>query len=260
MNIRVFSGRSESIQRSSQSDTHVSQVDTSTTLAHPNASTLLQQTIEVTLLRRQALDKAQQGRFDEAIELLNELITCNPTSADYNNRGLLHFQNGQPVAALEDYNRALALNPKQAKVYNNRANCYAALGQLPEAISDYETAIDLDPANLNAWVNQGITYRDLELYSQAVENFDLALRFMQILRGRDRHHSSHLLEGHICAERGRTHHLAGDWNCAVADYHRALALLPQPALSSRVTQRLLQQVKLWLNDLLNPLSTNRQES
>lgn len=252
MNIRMFSGHSERPELSCQVATHVSAVDRSAAHAYPNASPFLRH-IEVTMLRRQAIDTAQQGRLDEAIDLLNALISHNPTSADYNNRGLLHFQNGQPIAALEDYNRALALNPKQAKVYNNRANCYVALGQLPEAISDYETAIDLDPANLNAWVNQGITFRDLELYAQAVENFDLTLRFMQILQSSDRQHPSNWLEGHIYAERGRAHHLAGDWNCAVADYHRALDILPQAACNSQASYRLLQQVKLWLDDLLNPL-------
>jgi tetratricopeptide (TPR) repeat protein len=33
------------------------------------------------------------------------------------------------------------------------------------------------------------------------------------------------LEGNIYAERGRTYELRGDWNCAIADYQKALALL-----------------------------------
>jgi tetratricopeptide (TPR) repeat protein len=256
MNIRMFSGRSEPTRCLCGTAAPISAVEPSAALAQPNPATFLQQSIEVTMLRRQAMNKAQQGRLDEAIDLLNELITQQPSSADYNNRGLLLFQNGQPTAALEDYNRALALNPKQTKVYNNRANCYAALGCLQEAISDYETAIDLDPANLNAWVNQGITFRDLALYSQAVDNFDLALRFLPILQGKDHPSASSFLEGHIYAERGRTHHLAGDWNCAVADYHRALAVLPEVALNSQISHRLLQQVKLWLDELLTPLMTS----
>lgn len=210
-------------------------------------------------LRQQALSHAQQGRYEEAIALLNQLVEDNePNASDFNNRGLLHFQNGQPEAALADYDRAIQLNPRLAKVYNNRANCYAALGHLAEAIADYETAIDLDPSNINAWINQGITFRDLEMYGEATENFDLALRFSQILRGADSNaednHDSSIQLGHIYAERGRTYHLAGDWNCAVADYQRALASLPSIATAARTSSyRLHRQVAAWLEELFHPL-------
>lgn len=207
------------------------------------------------LLRQQALSNARQGNYDAAIALLTELIDYNPDSAShYNNRGLLHFQNGEFDEALADYDQALQLNPRLTKVYNNRANCYASLGLLAEAIADYETAIDLDPANIHAWINQGITFRDLEMYGQAVDNFDLALRFSQLLESSDEANDRYL-EGHIYSERGRTYHLAGDWNCAVADYRRALSCLPQFKKSMvDGSYRLRSQVENWLNDLLEPLN------
>jgi hypothetical protein len=213
----------------------------------------LSQTDQERLLRRQALEVAQQGKYDEAIVLFDQLIGRNPVNAsDFNNRGLLHFRNSNPERALADYNEALQLNPQLAKVYNNRANCYASLGQLAEAIADYETAIDLDPTNIHARINQGITFRDLEMYDQAIENFDLALRFNQILQGGS--DSSSFLEGHIYAERGRTHHLAGDWNCAVADYQRTLLGLSQTnPLTTSASYRLQLQVEAWLDKLLKPL-------
>lgn len=207
------------------------------------------------LLRQQALANARRGKYAEAIVLFNLLIKLNPKNAsNYNNRGLLHFQNGQLELALADYNRALKLNPRLAKVYNNRANCYAALGKLEDAIADYETAIDLNPANLHAWINQGITFRDLKLYEQAIENFEIALQFSQLMHSADAETTT-ALEGHIFAERGRTYHLSGDWNCAVADYHRALAVLPAAGSSgSKGSQRLRVQVETWMESLLGPLS------
>ena len=193
-------------------------------------------------LRRRAYAVAQQGNYEEAIDILSQLIACNPQSAtDYNNRGLVYFQSGQRAAALSDYNTALQLNPRLASAYNNRANYYAAQGQLAAAIADYEKAIDFNPSNVRARINRGITLRDLGLYKRAVENFDLALRFSQ-------------LEEHIYAERGRTYHLCGDWNCAIADYQRALALLPQSKPNSSTTSnRLRLQVTSWLDELLSPL-------
>lgn len=253
MNIRLFSGDTGSTKQPYRLTSRMAATETTpsrqTAIPFPSQHRSGQEV----LWRQQALTNAHQGRLDEAIALLTDVIQRNPTSADYNNRGLLHFQNGQPHDALADYDRALELNSRQAKVYNNRANCYAAMGYLAEAIADYETALDLDPANLHAWINQGITFRDLEMYPQAVENFDLALRFNQLLQSNSSPAQRELLEGHIFAERGRTHHLAGDWNWAVADYQRAILALPESPSTPGISIRLREQTCQWLEDLLQPV-------
>lgn len=210
------------------------------------------------LLREEAFCEIQQGNYAAAIALLSLLIERHPHSAnsvnDYNNRGLLYFQMGRFAAALADYNQALQLNPQLAKIYNNRANCYASMGQPMEALFDYETALDLNPANIHARMNQGITFCELEMYDQAIENFDLALQFDQMRCG-GATATGTSIAGHIYAQRGRTSHLAGDWNYAITDYHRALAALsPTDGLLLGVSHRLQLQVELWLDDLLDPLS------
>lgn len=193
-------------------------------------------------LRQQALTNAHQGNYEEAIALFSLLIESNPTNAsDYSNRGLVHFQNGEADAALADYNRAIELNPRLDSVYNNRANYYAAQGQFLEAMLDYDIALDLNPTNVRTWINQGITFRELEMYDRAIESFDLALCLGK-------------LEGHIYAERGRTYHLRGDWNCAIGDYRRAIEKLPVSQNSPiDASARLRLQVQRWLDELLSPL-------
>lgn len=213
---------------------------------------------ESVLIREEAFCKIQQGNYAAAIALLSLLIDRNPDSPssvnDYNNRGLLYFQMGRFAAALADYNQALQLNPELAKIYNNRANCYASMGRPMEALFDYETALDLNPANIHARMNQGITFCELEMYDQAIENFDLALQFDQ-MRCRGAAAPGVSIAGHIYAQRGRTSHLAGDWNYAITDYRRALAALsPTDSLLLDVSHRLRLQVELWLDDLLDPLS------
>ncbi|MEA5605381.1 tetratricopeptide repeat protein [Nostoc sp. UHCC 0252] len=192
-------------------------------------------------LRSFALKSAQQGDYTEAIALLTQLIYRHPHNAvDYNNRGLIYFQSGERQKALYDYNTALRLDPYLASAYNNRANYYAACGELATALTDYDQAIDLNPRHVRAWINRGITCRDLGRYEEAIENFEVAHLFGQ-------------LEGHIWAERGRTYHLWGDWNCAIADYRRALTQLPDLEITRDVTgSRLRLQIENWLNDLLSP--------
>lgn len=199
------------------------------------------------LLRQQSLADAKKGHYLEAIAGLTILIDRNPESAtDYNNRGLVHYQCGHLEAAIEDYNAAIRLNPRLASAYNNRANYYAAQGQLIEAIDDYEMAIDLDPTNIRAWLNQGITYRDLELYEDAIENFEHALQIKELLSPNLDDNAA--LEAHIYGARGRAHHLAGDWNYAIADYRRALGRTSESDVS---VKRLRFQVTKWMQELTN---------
>lgn len=192
-------------------------------------------------LRSCALSSARQGDYTQAIALLSELIHRHPYHAvDYNNRGLIYFQSGELPQALCDYNTALQLNPNLASAYNNRANYHAACGELAAALTDYDQAIDLNPSYVRARINRGITLRDLEQYEEAIETFEVALLFGQ-------------LEGHIWAERGRTYHLWGDWNCAIADYRRALNQLPSGNRQSHMSGcRLRLQLENWLNELLHP--------
>jgi len=203
------------------------------------------------LLRQRSLTEARRGNYQTAIEGFNLLIERNSQSAiDYNNRGLVYFQSGQVAAALGDYNHAIKLDARSASAYNNRANYYAAQGRLAEAIADYETAIDLDPTNVRAWINQGVTFRELEMYLQAIENFDHALQMTQFLSTGA---NTTVLEGHIYGARGRTHHLAGDWNYAIADYHRALDKMDglETIEASLSSYRLQSQVENWLNQLVS---------
>jgi tetratricopeptide (TPR) repeat protein len=180
-----------------------------------------------------------QGNYAVAISLINELIARHPESAiNYNNRGLMYFRNNQLTEALKDLTHALEINPRLDSAYNNRANCHAAQGNLIAAVSDYDEALDLNPANLRAWINQGITFRDLSFYDLALENFDIALIVGNQLQER------------IYGERGRTYHLRGDWNCAVADYQNALKLLSNS--SERDNYQF--KVQAWLDDLLQPLN------
>ncbi|MGB3614235.1 MAG: tetratricopeptide repeat protein [Elainellaceae cyanobacterium] len=198
-------------------------------------------------IRQRALNEARKGNNLTAIALFSHLIAVNPDSAtDYNNRGLVYFQSSQLDQAIADYNRAIELNPVLDRVYNNRANYYAHQGQLTEAILDYETAIDLNPHNVRAWINQGITFREMGHYKRAIHCFEVALNFR-------------MLEGHIYAERGRTHHLTGDWNCAVTDYYQALQQLPLSCETiNRRSCRLRLQTIAWLDELLTPLGVPGQ--
>ena len=52
---------------------------------------------------------------------------------------------GQPDAALTEFGRALALNPRDARNLNNRGVALAQLGQIDAARGDFQRALEVDP-------------------------------------------------------------------------------------------------------------------
>ncbi|OKH50902.1 hypothetical protein NIES30_02125 [Phormidium tenue NIES-30] len=188
-------------------------------------------------LSRLAAAAVKRQQYSQALHLLDQLVERHPQRAMYySNRGLVQLWLGQPGAALADCDRAIRLNPDLDQAYNNRAMCHAALGDLPAALDDYEQAVDLNPFNGRARINMGATLRQMGDLDRALDCFDEALMF-------------HQLPEYIYAERGRTYHLRGDWNCAIADYRRTLTAAAAQQASDQL-QSLVQRVKGWAEELL----------
>jgi Flp pilus assembly protein TadD len=59
--------------------------------------------------------------------------------------GRILLTEGQPDAALEEFGRALALDPRNPQYINNRGVALQALGQTEAARADFVLAIQLDP-------------------------------------------------------------------------------------------------------------------
>jgi len=72
----------------------------------------------------------------------------------YYERGNVQLDAGANEAAIADYDKAIALDPSNARAFNNRALAYAALGKPDQALADYAAAIKLDPAYLRAYENR----------------------------------------------------------------------------------------------------------
>ena len=77
--------------------------------------------------------------------------------------------------ALEDANKAVALNPKNPDVYNNRGLIYNNLKQYDSALKDYSKALELDPKNFSAYKGRGSVYFSLQQYERAIEELNKAI-------------------------------------------------------------------------------------
>ena len=78
-------------------------------------------------------------------------------------------------STIEDYDRAIQLNPGDAKAHYNRGVAYNGLKQYRRAIADFHRVIELGPGDAKAHYNRGVAYNGLKQYRRAITDFDRAV-------------------------------------------------------------------------------------
>jgi len=112
-----------------------------------------------------------EGKYNEAIEAFNKAIELNPKDAvAYNNRGAAYGQTGNYKQQIEDSSKALQLNPKDAVAFNNRGVAYGELGNYEQEIEDCTKAIELNPRLAVAYYHRGVAYQKLGNRKQAIKD------------------------------------------------------------------------------------------
>jgi len=77
--------------------------------------------------------------------------------------------------AIENYSKAIALDPKLVKAYVGRAECYINVNKKAEAILDYKMASTLMPKEKVLYYNAGKLYAALGQYKEADEQLKKAI-------------------------------------------------------------------------------------
>jgi tetratricopeptide (TPR) repeat protein len=117
--------------------------------------------------------------FNESITAYNNSIDLIPLAIAYNNRGNTYARLNEQERAIEDYSKAIELNPNFADAYNNRGSAYAGLNEHRRAIEDYNKAIELNPNYAKAYYNRGTAYYGLNEHEQAIEDYNKAIALSQ---------------------------------------------------------------------------------
>ena len=83
---------------------------------------------------------------------------------------------GEFDEAIEEYKKAIALEPENARVHYGMGKIYYNEKQLyHEAVAEYQQAIALDPRLIDAYLSLGEMYEEKGLYKEAVASYDRVL-------------------------------------------------------------------------------------
>ena len=106
------------------------------------------------------------------------LAGCSLGVSKYNDAvldGISHLNTGKPEKALEDFNRAIKIDPTRADGYLGRANSLNTLGKYSKALEDYHRVIEIEPDLANVYVNRAIAYSHLKEYKKAIADYEKCL-------------------------------------------------------------------------------------
>jgi tetratricopeptide (TPR) repeat protein len=94
----------------------------------------------------------------------------------YYNRGLENNVLGRCVEAVDDYTKAIELNPSYTGAYLQRGTLgYKLLKRYEEALGDFDKAIELSPGCAAAYLHRGIVKCHLLKFLEALPDFDKAV-------------------------------------------------------------------------------------
>lgn len=121
-------------------------------------------------------ERLEKGDVKGALDDFNRAIAVQPEhSRAWANRGTLYFKEAAPLAALKDFNKALSLDPENPRILNNRGLLSDAIGKPEEALEDFNKAITLEPRFAEAFNNRGMAFAKLGKWEDALKDFNKAL-------------------------------------------------------------------------------------
>ena len=159
---------------------------------------------------------AEKGNTKEAIDQYDEAIKLKPKNANaYQARGNAYEKLGQYQQAFAEYNKAVRLEPND-KTYNSRGLAYYKLGQYREALADHNEAIRLNPDVADAYQARGNAYEKLGQYQQALADYNEAIRLNPDVAD-------------VYSNRGTIYFKLGQYQQALVDYNKAIIMKPKSA-------------------------------
>lgn len=190
----------------------------------------------------------RMGQYALAIPEFDQALRIDPRLAGaLSGRGIARHFLGDSGTGLADLNASIAISSRDARTFYNRGMIYSDVGEQKHAIEDFEKAINLNPAMTDIYGAIGRAHLRLKQYDQAIKAYDEVIKH----GGRERPHSGRgnaylnlgkydlaladanqairfnagFVEGYML--RARIHLETAKFPEGIADYGKALSLDPK---------------------------------
>lgn len=125
---------------------------------------------------------AKSGETAAALDEFNRAVELDPYNAQaLYGRALIYQGNNEHNFAIADFSASSGLNPQKVEPLLGRAVSYLALGKVKEAAADLDEASESDPHNAQVWTTRGQVYERLGDRAKAAASYTKAVS----LRPRD---------------------------------------------------------------------------
>ena len=116
------------------------------------------------------------SRPEEAIVCYDKALEIDPQDAKgWNGKGISLYALGRIEEAIDCCHKALAVNSRSALTWNNKGILLDAAGRPEEAESCFDKALEIDPRHAPAWNNKGNSLDTSGRREEAIDCFDKAL-------------------------------------------------------------------------------------
>ena len=179
------------------------------------SATAFAENLDENIYFSRGINYENSGQYDLAIEEYTKAIKINPKIVNaYIRCGYLYSHKHQFDLAMINYNKALEINPNDSRIYTVRGNLYMSDKKYNLAILDYSKAIKLNPKNKYAYFNRGTANYFIGKYELAIYDYsktiDIDPKNYQAYYGR-----------------GKLYFNSKKYDLAVSDYTKVIKINPK---------------------------------
>jgi tetratricopeptide (TPR) repeat protein/SAM-dependent methyltransferase len=153
----------------------------------------------------------QQGQFDRTIDAAQRALAADPKQARLHNLvGTALSRLGRPADALASFAAAIVCQPDLAEAHGNHADALIQLGRPAEAVASYERAVALRPDSIHDGINLAATLAGLGRYEAALVACDRLLALAPHCT------DAHFNRGNVLVKLGRLPEALASFDAALA--------------------------------------------
>ena len=165
-------------------------------------------------LKVDSLYMAAINSLDIINDIINEQITQETATHLFN--GIAFANKNQDATAIDEFTRAIKLNPEYCKTYAERGVSYFYKGEYDNAISDLNKTIEIDTNYDGGYSTRGHVYYKIGQYEKAISDFNKALEINPEAPG-------------IYYNRALAYLENGEYDNALNDFNKAIDINPKYA-------------------------------